>query len=183
MWRIFVRDTASGWEGKMNEKQLINIGKAVIYMDSILIFTKTLNEHPEIIDWALKNLEQDNFTLQSKKFYQTKINTSWEWGNTRSFSILCTFKNYTYGAYRWPYVPHKTETNNVSPSQSLEPSVILYQVNQLADLQLWDGNFCLISLFGVCYGVLEHQHFSFSFIYFSWFYISFLLIFFFFFFY
>ena len=45
-------------------------------MDSILIFTKTLNEHPEIIDWALKHLEQDNFTLQSKKclFYQTKIN-------------------------------------------------------------------------------------------------------------
>ena len=37
----------------------------------------------------------------------------------------------------------------MSSSQSLEPSVILYQANQLADLQLWDSNFCLISLFDV----------------------------------
>jgi len=37
----------------------------------------------------------------------------------------------------------------MSSSQSLEPSVILYQANQLVDLQLWNGNFCLISLFDI----------------------------------
>ena len=75
---------------------------------------------------------------------------------TLLYSILCTFKNYTYGAYKWLYVPHETETNNVLSSQSLEPLVILYQANQLADLQLWDSNFCLISLFGICYSALGH---------------------------
>ena len=31
--------------------------------------------------------------------------------------------------------------------QDLEPSVISYSINQSTDLQLWDGSFCLISLF------------------------------------
>jgi len=34
-------------------------------------------------------------------------------------------------------------------SSSLEPLVILYQANQPADLQLWNGNFFPIFLFGI----------------------------------
>ena len=46
------------------------------------------------------------------------------------------------------YIPHNTDINNVSSFSGLEPLVILYQANQPADLQLWDGNFTPISLFG-----------------------------------
>jgi len=47
------------------------------------------------------------------------------------------------------YVSYGTKNNNMSFFQSLKPSIILYQANQLADLQLWDGNFCSISLFDI----------------------------------
>jgi len=47
------------------------------------------------------------------------------------------------------YVPHGNNTNNTSFPSDLEPSVISYQANQPADLQLWDGNFSPVSLFGI----------------------------------
>ena len=47
------------------------------------------------------------------------------------------------------YVPHGIDTNNTLSFISLESFVILYQVNWLANLQLWDGNFSPISLFGI----------------------------------
>ena len=47
------------------------------------------------------------------------------------------------------YIPHGIDTNNTLSSPSLEPLVILYQTNQLADPQLWDSNFSPIFLFGI----------------------------------
>ena len=41
------------------------------------------------------------------------------------------------------------EINNTSVPQGLEPSAIPYIANQPMDPQLWDGNFCPISLFGL----------------------------------
>ena len=46
------------------------------------------------------------------------------------------------------YVSYALETNNIFVS-GLELLVILYQVNQPADLQLWNNNFCFIFLFEV----------------------------------
>jgi len=37
----------------------------------------------------------------------------------------------------------------MSSSSNLESSTILYQTDQPTDLLLWDGNFALISLFGI----------------------------------
>ena len=34
-------------------------------------------------------------------------------------------------------------------SQDIELFMILYIINQLTDPQLWDGSFCLISIFGM----------------------------------
>ena len=37
----------------------------------------------------------------------------------------------------------------MSEPQGLKISIIPYSVNQLADPQLWDSSFCLISIFGM----------------------------------
>ena len=50
------------------------------------------------------------------------------------------------------YIPHDNNSNNMNNtflSPNLESSVILYQTNQPADPQLWDGYFTWISLFGI----------------------------------
>jgi len=44
------------------------------------------------------------------------------------------------------YVSHATVINDVCILQGLKPSVISYANNQPTDLQLWDSNFCFISL-------------------------------------
>jgi len=55
--------------------ELINTGKVIVYINNILIFTKTLEEHCNIVDQVLIILEKNKLTWQSKKclFYQTKI--------------------------------------------------------------------------------------------------------------
>jgi len=45
--------------------------------------------------------------------------------------------------------PIEAASNNTCSTQGLEPSVIPYTANQPADSQLWDGNFCPISIFGM----------------------------------
>ena len=45
------------------------------------------------------------------------------------------------------HVPCAIEINNVSVPQDLESLVILYMANQSVDPQLWNDNFCPISLF------------------------------------
>jgi len=47
-------------------QELINIGKIIVYMDDILIFTKTIEEH-NIVDCILAMLEINKLTLQFKK--------------------------------------------------------------------------------------------------------------------
>ena len=45
--------------------------------------------------------------------------------------------------------PYSSQINNMSMFQDIEPSVILYRVNQPVDLQLQNGSFCPISLFRI----------------------------------
>ena len=45
--------------------------------------------------------------------------------------------------------PYGMVTNNMCEPQSLEPSTILYSVNQPVNPQLWDGSFCPISIFEI----------------------------------
>jgi len=45
--------------------------------------------------------------------------------------------------------PHNISANNMYYPQGIEPSIILYSVNQSVDLQLWNSNFCLISIFNI----------------------------------
>jgi len=47
-----------------------------------------------------------------------------------------------------PLSPHANDSNHSVSPPDLEPLAIPYQANQLADPQLWDGNFNSISLFG-----------------------------------
>lgn len=47
------------------------------------------------------------------------------------------------------HISHAMEINNTSTSQSLKLLIIPYTTNQPADPQLWDSNFCLISLFEI----------------------------------
>jgi len=47
------------------------------------------------------------------------------------------------------HVSHITEINDVCVPQGLKLLVIPYTINQPADLQLWNSNFCSISLFEI----------------------------------
>jgi len=47
------------------------------------------------------------------------------------------------------HIPHAAEANNETIPQGLESLVISYQANQPIDPQLWNSNFCSISLFGI----------------------------------
>jgi len=55
-------------------RELKNTGN-VIYIDNILVFTKTIEEYHDVVNWVLAILEKNKLTLQSKKhlFHQTKI--------------------------------------------------------------------------------------------------------------
>ena len=55
--------------------ELINTRKVIIYINNILIFTKTIEKHHNIVDCVLVILERNKLTLQSKKyqFHKTKI--------------------------------------------------------------------------------------------------------------
>ena len=56
-------------------QDLVNKGKIIIYMDDILIFSKTLTEHRVIVRRVLRILNNNKLLVQTKKcqFYQTKI--------------------------------------------------------------------------------------------------------------
>ena len=55
--------------------ELINTEKVIVYMDNILIFTKTIEERYNIVNCILAILERNKLTLQFKKcqFYKMKI--------------------------------------------------------------------------------------------------------------
>jgi len=48
-------------------QDLISRGKVVIYMDNILIFSKTLQEHSDIVMDVLKILKNNKLSVQTKK--------------------------------------------------------------------------------------------------------------------
>ena len=45
--------------------------------------------------------------------------------------------------------PYSLVTNNMYKHQGLDSSAILYLINQLTELQLWNGSFCPIFIFGM----------------------------------
>jgi len=55
--------------------ELIMTGKIVIYMDNILIFTQTIEEHRDIVRRVLQILADNKLSLHPKKckFHQTKV--------------------------------------------------------------------------------------------------------------
>ena len=48
-------------------RDLINQGKVVVYMDDIMIFTKTLEEHRQIVREVLQLLKDNHLTLKHTK--------------------------------------------------------------------------------------------------------------------
>jgi len=56
-------------------RKLIMTGKIVVYMDDILIFTQTMEEHRDIVRRVLQILADNKLSLHPKKykFHQTKI--------------------------------------------------------------------------------------------------------------
>jgi hypothetical protein len=56
-------------------KDEIDLEMVVIYMDNILIFTKTMEEHTEMINRVLKKLEENKLFLKPKKclFHKSKV--------------------------------------------------------------------------------------------------------------
>ena len=48
-------------------RDLINKGKVVVYMDDIMIFTKTLDEHRQIVREVLKILRENKLSLKHTK--------------------------------------------------------------------------------------------------------------------
>ncbi len=48
-------------------KDLINSGKVVVYMNDILIFTKTLEEHRQLVHKVLQGLRDNNLYAKPEK--------------------------------------------------------------------------------------------------------------------
>ena len=56
-------------------QELINTEKVIVFMNNILIFTKTIETYHNIVDCILAILKRNKLILQSKKcqFHKTKI--------------------------------------------------------------------------------------------------------------
>src|ERR1700677_1914830 len=50
-------------------KDLIDQGHVVVYMDDILVFTKDLEEHQQIVDEVLKRLKENDLFLKPQKYF------------------------------------------------------------------------------------------------------------------
>ena len=48
-------------------EDLISAGVVVVYLDNILIFTKTLEEHWRVVRWVMELLQQHNLSLKPEK--------------------------------------------------------------------------------------------------------------------
>jgi len=48
---------------------LVNQGKVIIYMDNILIFLKTLEEHSGVVKKVLRILSNNKLLIQTKKYH------------------------------------------------------------------------------------------------------------------
>ena len=70
-------NSPSTFQTMMNHifRELINEGKVVVYIDDILIFTKTMEEHCQVVHWVLKLLQEHKLYLKSEKckFHQTRV--------------------------------------------------------------------------------------------------------------
>lgn len=56
-------------------RELINKGKVVLYIDNILIFTKTIEEHRQVVRRVLELMQQHKLYLKPEKykFHQTHV--------------------------------------------------------------------------------------------------------------
>ena len=65
------------FQAMMNElfTHLIQEGKVIIYLDDILIFTSTIQEHRQLVKQVLRILQENHLYLKPEKcdFKQTKI--------------------------------------------------------------------------------------------------------------
>jgi hypothetical protein len=53
-------------------QDLIDKGLVVVYIDNILVFTKTENENEEVVEEVLKRLEENDLFLKQKNAYLMK---------------------------------------------------------------------------------------------------------------
>jgi len=89
-------------------RKLIMTGKIVIYMDDILIFTQTMEEHRDIMKRVLQILANNKLLLHPKqyKFHQTKINYL---GVILSQDSIEADSTKIKGATQWPEPQDKRE--------------------------------------------------------------------------
>ena len=70
-------NSPSTFQTMMNHifRELINEGKVVVYIDDILIFTKTMEEHQNIVRQVLELMQQHKLYLKPEKckFHQTRV--------------------------------------------------------------------------------------------------------------
>jgi len=89
-------------------RELIMSGKIIIYMDNILIFTQTMEEHRSIVRQVLQILANNKLSLHPKKckFHQTKIEYL---GVVLSQDSVETDPTKTKGVAQWPEPQDKRE--------------------------------------------------------------------------
>ena len=89
-------------------RELIMSGKIVIYMDDILIFSQTMDEHKSIVKQVLQILADNKLSLHLKKckFHQTKIEYL---GVILSQNSVETDPTKTKGVAQWPEPRDKRE--------------------------------------------------------------------------
>lgn len=106
-------NSPSTFQMMMNEIfwDLISEGKVVIYIDDILIFTQTMEEHRKVVEMVLEQLQRHQLYLKPSKckFYQMKIHFL---GLIISYNYIEMDPMKVAGVAAWPEPTKKKEVQS-----------------------------------------------------------------------
>ena len=92
-------------------KDLIFEGVVVVYLDDILIFTKTLEEHQKVVWWVMELLWQHNLSLKPEKCEFEKSSMEYL-GVVVSHDLVKMDPVKVAGVTEWPIPTNKKEVQS-----------------------------------------------------------------------
>jgi hypothetical protein len=90
---------------------LISEGKVIVYLDDILIFTETLEEHWKVVKKAVSLLHIHNLFLKPKKCEFERMETEYL-GVIISHNSVCMDPVKIAGVFEWPILSNKKEVQS-----------------------------------------------------------------------
>ena len=92
-------------------EDLISEGVVVVYLDDVLIFTRTLEEHQKVVQWVLEILQQHNLSLKLEKCKFEKTSVEYL-GVVISHNSVNMDLEKVAGVSDWPTLTNKKEVQS-----------------------------------------------------------------------